>query len=747
MSDTERELNTSAVSGLSSKEARMRLQKQGENHFFSLPGHTHVDCVRFVATQPSIIFLLALSLLLLIFEQTEQGSLLLGLSVLYTLTWIAVRVWMGKVSHITLRTARPMVRVIRQGQMFLLDCTRLVQGDLVEIEQGDIAPCDLRLVSSQDLRVLTYLGKSSPKVEYVRCLKDAKATVSPTAEYDISCHDTMVYGGSVVECGHARALVVETDRHTYIGALQGGYPLKIEQRISDSAKRENKLAFYLRIGLLFAILPILFLCLIVGKTEESLPMLFATLMCLCLAHLVCMIDELLHAGVTVGLHRALSSSSRECALIKTEKSFEQLSQIDVLFLFGTQAFSEQIQSTSVPERKISINGKERKDEQRRQKMRLVMSENFLNSREHDLQYLRQAGITPLLFIEEESTQALTYILRTGIAEQEEEIALASRFHSEKRLITSNFGCYRAYCGFSMEEIHSLMIYLQKKNQKKVAVLGNLSRESTLLKHADVRFVCVEDMSYFTDSHRARETKPQISRGREDVATQRMRQHADVLIPCADRQHGGIAAIVHVLHTASDTTQNLQLTVDYLIYSFVLRAVFVLPAMLFGLPMLNPAQLMFSGLFLDLIFSWLFLTKVSDVASKSQRKHTWKLTVIEAVGSAVITLLAFGFIHVNHPAPESAVPALFLAMLFNQTMAFLVRWEPHAVLWQPINRKHALIMLVILLLFIPIAWIFGWMPELIGGQLASPYGYLILIGPLSVLLLSIVTRICHASHSR
>ncbi len=748
--DVEKKLNTSAASGLSRKAARAQLQKAGGNAFFLLPKFSIQDGIRAVLTQPSLILLLLLSCFLLLFDHAISGGALLGLTLVYTLAMIALQMWTCRIYRIPARAMRPQFHVIREGQMFLLDCTRLVPGDLVELEQGDIVPCDFRLVSAQELRVLTYLGQGNTQEEYVHSFKYAGELSVDASDADICSHTNMLYGGSVVEHGTARALVVETGCHTYIGALQGGFSLKNNQALPEAAQRVKKIATYIQIALLIAVLPILCVCLMMGKTEESLPTVFSILLSLCMANLVGHLDIMLHAGMAIGIHRVFGNEhSPERALIKTEKSPDQLSRIDVLLLLGTHAFSEQILPTEQPTKQLSLSEREKEDITRRQELRLVMGEHFLHNREACLQEMRDNGISPLLCMEEESRQTVMYIMRTGIAERASEIALASQFRAEKRAITAGFGQYRAYCGFSMEEIRALMIALQKHG-KKVAVLGNLPRESALLKHADVRFTCANDLAVFADSPRNRETKPQTSRGRADVATHRMRQHADVIIPCANRRHGGLAAIVYTIQTVVHTGRNVSVMSDYLIFSQLLRMALVLPTLLVATPGLNAVQILFSGFCFDLLLSLLLLTRKDDSAIGSVQqdyRFSWKATVVEAISIGILTLSAYLFIYYNATDTSSATSSLFLALLLIQLTSCLIRWRPLRSLRHSVNRRTLLLAVIVIIGFLLIAWMFGWLSPLGLTVLPTPFNYVAMAGPLAVILVHCVIHFYQVNRNR
>ena len=747
--EVEKKLNTSAASGLSRKAARGRLQKAGENAFFLFPHSSPIDCVREVITQPSVALLLVLGVLLLFFKQPIQGKILLGLTLMYAFILIALRVWSGRILRIPVRAALPPIRVIREGQMFFLHHTRLVPGDLIELGSGDIVPCDLRIVSSDDLCVLTYLGAVKGEDKFVRTLKSGAEECAPRNQHDITLHGNMLYGGSVIEHGQVKALVVETGRHTYIGALQGGYPLKIGHSVPESALKTKKTATSLQIALLLAVIPLLCLCLLIGKTKEGLPMLFSTLLCLCLANLAGNMETLLRFGMALGVYRGISPHSHgESALIKTDKNADRLLDFDVLCLFGTQAFAEPV---TVPgdAGALPVSLKERNEELRRREMQLVLGDHFLETAEDHLRQLREAGIAPVLFLKDSSRQAATGILRAGIAATEKEIAFADQFRSQDRSVVTGWGKYRAYCGFSNDELMELFEHL-RKNKKKIAILGNTVNEYSLLKYADVCFACVNDMKEFTESNKSREKNAQTGRGREDVATLRMRRKADVLIPCADRRHGGIAAITHVLQTVSTTQRNLNALTGYLIFTQLIRLILVLPTMLFGIHMVFPIQAVFSGLVVDLLFALLLLARDEKNTLSRVRKHgsgnSWKIAATEALFAGMLTLTAFLFIYHNVPDTASAAASLFVSLLLIQFTEFLCLWSPIAALRVGTNRKNAMLAVCGCLLFLVLAGMFRCLKEFGFAMLSSPYHYLILIAPLSVLLVSAVVKLYQSGRS-
>jgi Ca2+-transporting ATPase len=113
-----------------------------------------------------------------------------------------------------LRTLQvPRATVLRGGHPRDVDARRLVPGDVIALEAGQAVPADARLLSSFELRVVEapLTGESIP-VE-----KNAAAHVPPDAP--LPDRRTIVYQGTSVVAGNARAVVVATGTVTEVGRI------------------------------------------------------------------------------------------------------------------------------------------------------------------------------------------------------------------------------------------------------------------------------------------------------------------------------------------------------------------------------------------------------------------------------------------------------------------------------------------------------------------------------------------------
>ncbi len=184
------------MNGLSSEEARIRLQKYGPNAIIEKqPSYFLLFLKKFWAPVPwmlegiialeiglnkpveaGVIFVLLLFNVILSFLQEEKAKK-------------AIRLLKKRLS-IT-------ARVLRDGEWKLLAAEEIVPGDLLRIRMGDIIPADIKLLEgilSVDQSVLT--GESLP-------VETGPGKVS--------------YAGAVVASGEAFAEVVATGSHSYYG--------------------------------------------------------------------------------------------------------------------------------------------------------------------------------------------------------------------------------------------------------------------------------------------------------------------------------------------------------------------------------------------------------------------------------------------------------------------------------------------------------------------------------------------------
>ncbi|MBK8264229.1 MAG: HAD-IC family P-type ATPase [Nannocystis sp.] len=113
------------------------------------------------------------------------------------------------------RRERPPVTVLREGRPQPIPAAALVPGDILDLIAGDVLPADCRVLRAQSLEI----DESSLTGESLPIPKSADPSFSPA----IAERSSMLYEGTAVAVGRARAVVVATGTDTE--ARRGGLTL------------------------------------------------------------------------------------------------------------------------------------------------------------------------------------------------------------------------------------------------------------------------------------------------------------------------------------------------------------------------------------------------------------------------------------------------------------------------------------------------------------------------------------------
>ncbi len=192
--------------GLSSQDARARLQRDGTNTTADdAPRHV-LMLLRDIITEPMFLLLLAAAgLYLLLGELNEALALSLSVLLIITITLLQER----RTEHV-LQQLKELsvahVQVVRDGSTQSLPSDQLVVGDLVLLSEGERVPADALLIEAVSLLVDESIltGESLP-VE--------KDTSDPHSR------NSSVFSGTLILRGHASARITATGPRSEIGKI------------------------------------------------------------------------------------------------------------------------------------------------------------------------------------------------------------------------------------------------------------------------------------------------------------------------------------------------------------------------------------------------------------------------------------------------------------------------------------------------------------------------------------------------
>jgi Ca2+-transporting ATPase len=212
--------------------------------------------------------------------------------------------------------ATPLARVIRDGAAAARPSAELVPGDLIELESGDHVPADARLVETSQFRTQesALTGESTPVA------KDA--TVRLAADRPLADRCNMVFLGTVVATGRARAIVTATGPATELG----GIATLLETIERGETPLQRRLAAFGRVLAMICV----GIVIVFGVTHalRGMPLLEVMLLAVSLA--VAAVPEGLPAVVAVVLAIGVQRMARRNALVRRLASVESLGSVDVI---------------------------------------------------------------------------------------------------------------------------------------------------------------------------------------------------------------------------------------------------------------------------------------------------------------------------------------------------------------------------------------------------------------------------------
>ena len=312
--------------GLTDQEATQRLSKYGTNRLVEETEIQFLAILKEEITEPMILLLIAVGVLYSVLGSITDALTIIAIIIILVL----VEVWneyRAKRSISALRRlAPPTTLVLRNGQLREVQTAFLVPGDVITLKTGQRVPADARLLSSFGLAVdeASLTGESFPVA------KDADAVLP--SETRITEQVNMVFAGTVINRGQAKALITATGVNTEVGRVAGLAKAAKEPKtpLQLSMKQLSKSLVW--IALFFCVLvPVLgFL--------RGLPLEQMILTGLALAFAV--IPEELPIIITMVLGVGAYSLSRKNALVKRLRAAETLGSVTVIATDKTGTITE-----------------------------------------------------------------------------------------------------------------------------------------------------------------------------------------------------------------------------------------------------------------------------------------------------------------------------------------------------------------------------------------------------------------------
>ena len=357
-------LNVDPRTGLSSEEAKRRLDKFGPNELASAPPVPKWKKFLQQFQDPLVYLLLAataISLVAWIIEKVNaapgaEGEALPFDSIVIVLILIvnAVLGYMQEakaeeaVNALSEMTA-PTSNVLRNGRVERINTTDIVPGDILVLGEGDTVPADGRLLAAASLRIAeaSLTGESVPVSKKPATLDSAKA---------LGDRANMVFNGTSVTQGTGRAIVTGTGMNTQVGKI-ADLLQSTEDEATPLQKEMNHVSKILGIAVCIIAVVVLLALAVLEGFHSVHDVIDSLLLAVSLA--VAAVPEGLAAILTVVLALGVQRMAAHHAIVKKLHSVETLGSASVICSdkTGTLTRNEMtVERVVVPSGEVELTG-------------------------------------------------------------------------------------------------------------------------------------------------------------------------------------------------------------------------------------------------------------------------------------------------------------------------------------------------------------------------------------------------------
>lgn len=239
----------SSDNGLSEAEAKKRLAENGENKLAEAKKVSLLKRFLSQLVNPMIIVLLvaaAVNFATVLIERLSKDSdesfaeciIILAVVLLNAVLGVVQEGRAEKAIEALKQMTASTCKVVRGGKLLAVKSEELVVGDVVVLEAGDSVPADCRIIEEASLKAeeSALTGESVPSVKQA-----AKLEAEQGKDVPLGDRKNMVYMGSTIVYGRARAVVVATGMQTEMGKI-ADILAKTENEVTPLQKKLNKLS-------------------------------------------------------------------------------------------------------------------------------------------------------------------------------------------------------------------------------------------------------------------------------------------------------------------------------------------------------------------------------------------------------------------------------------------------------------------------------------------------------------------------
>jgi P-type Ca2+ transporter type 2C len=319
-------LNTNLEIGLTESDAQNRLQKYGPNELIERGRKSILQIILDQFKDLMVIILILAAIVSLILGKYVDVAVILAIVVLNAVLGFIQEYRAEQTMAELKKLAVPIVKVRRDGHLHEMSSRKLVPGDIILVEAGNLVPADARLIENVSIKAqeAALTGESEPV--------DKQMDELPGDRLPVGDRVNMLFMGTVITYGRGTAVVTQTGMDTELGKI-ADLIQEVEQEKTPLQRRLDQLSKTLA-GIAVAIIA---LVVITGaRSGVDLETLILTGVSLAVA----VIPESLPAVVTITLALGSQRLLKRNALIRKLPAVETLGSVTTICSDKTGTLTE-----------------------------------------------------------------------------------------------------------------------------------------------------------------------------------------------------------------------------------------------------------------------------------------------------------------------------------------------------------------------------------------------------------------------
>lgn len=311
--------------GLSHKDAKDRLEKNGYNQLKEAPKKTSFALFLETFKDAMVIVLLVVAVIQIVMGSYVESLVILAVLLMNSVvSVIQAKKAEGSLDALKNLSA-PDAKVIREGKEMSIPAKEVVVGDVVILEAGDYVPADGRLLDAGSLKVdegmLT--GESVPTEKNLEIISE----IVPIGD-----RNNMVFSGTIVTYGRGLFLVTSIGNETEIGEVATLLESTVDQKTPlqkglDSFSKKLSLAI---LALSLVILGVQVARIMINGGSGDMTADFLNAFMFAVAVAVAAIPEALQSIVTIVLSIGTKQMASQHAIIRQLPAVETLGSASVI---------------------------------------------------------------------------------------------------------------------------------------------------------------------------------------------------------------------------------------------------------------------------------------------------------------------------------------------------------------------------------------------------------------------------------